>query len=138
MNPDIPQQVRDVFATEGKEEFAKALPELVEPMIAIDDANFSAADVKGLLDFHETPLGQTLVARLPQIPRQGSIRVGERVAQQNSHQCQGAGRQSLTGSGGSSALALALDPDLPPQGGKEKRWPHAIVPSPLSGGRRGR
>jgi hypothetical protein len=74
-NPEIPQQVLDALANDGKEEFHKALPELIEPMIAIYDANYSADEVRQLLAFYQSPLGRKMIARMPEITQQ-SIAVG--------------------------------------------------------------
>jgi uncharacterized protein len=74
-NPEIPQQVLDALANDGKEEFHKALPELIEPMIAIYDTNYSAAEVRQLLAFYQSPLGRKMIARMPEITQQ-SIAVG--------------------------------------------------------------
>jgi uncharacterized protein len=87
-NPEIPQQVLDLLAKDGKDEFHKALPELVEPIIAIYDANYSADEVRQLLAFYQSPLGRKMIDRTPQITQQsiavGNVwgtNVGERVAQ---------------------------------------------------------
>jgi uncharacterized protein len=74
-NPEIPQQVLDALANDGKEEFHKALPELIEPMISIYDANYSADEVRQLLAFYQSPLGRKMIARMPEITQQ-SIAVG--------------------------------------------------------------
>lgn len=85
-NPEIPQQFLDSFAADGKDEFHKALPDLIEPIIAIYDSNYSAEEVRQLLAFYQTELGQKVIARTPQITQQtmalGSAwgqNVGERV-----------------------------------------------------------
>jgi hypothetical protein len=82
-NPEIPKQVLDGLEKEGREEFLKALPDLVEPLIAIYDANFSAGEIRELLAFYRTPLGQKLIAQTPQIIQQGMAMGavwGQRVA----------------------------------------------------------
>jgi hypothetical protein len=87
-NPEIPQQVLDALEKDGKDEFHKALPELIEPIIAIYDANYSAAEVRQLLAFYQSPLGRKMIERMPQITQQsmavGSAwgqSAGERVAE---------------------------------------------------------
>jgi hypothetical protein len=87
-NPEIPQQVLDALEKDGKDEFHKALPELIEPIIAIYDANYSAEEVRQLLDFYQSPLGRKMIERMPQITQQsmavGSAwgqSAGERVAE---------------------------------------------------------
>jgi hypothetical protein len=87
-NPEIPPQVLDALEKDGKDEFHKALPELIEPIIAIYDANYSAEEVRQLLDFYQSPLGRKMIERMPQITQQsmavGSAwgqSAGERVAE---------------------------------------------------------
>ena len=86
-NPEIPQQVLDALANDGKEEFHKALPELIEPMIAIYDKNYSADEIRQLLAFYQSPLGRKMIARMPEITQQSmavgnawGTSIGERVA----------------------------------------------------------
>jgi hypothetical protein len=74
-NPEIPQQVLDTLEKDGKDEFHKALPELIEPIIAIYDANYSAEEIRQLLAFYQSPLGRKMIDRTPQITQQ-SIAVG--------------------------------------------------------------
>lgn len=87
-NPEIPQQVLDALEKDGKDEFHKSVPELIEPIIAIYDANYSAEEIRQLLAFYQSPLGKKVIARTPQITQQsiamGSAwgnHVGERVAE---------------------------------------------------------
>jgi hypothetical protein len=67
---DIPQNVLDALEQEGKDEFHKAAPELIAPIIAIYDSNYSAEEIRELLAFYQSPLGRKLAQRMPQIAQQ--------------------------------------------------------------------
>jgi uncharacterized protein len=86
-NPEIPQTVLDALEADGKDEFHKAIPELIEPIIAIYDSNYSAEEVRQLLAFYESPIGRKLIQQMPQIMQQSLAlgaswgqSIGERVA----------------------------------------------------------
>ena len=88
INTNIPQAAWDDFARVGSEEFKKSLPELEEPVIAIFDKNFTDYEIKQLIVFYKTPLGQKVVAQMPVVMQQSArlgqawgARVGARVAE---------------------------------------------------------
>jgi uncharacterized protein len=66
----IPQKVLDAFEQDGKDEFHKAVPELIAPIIAIYDSNYSAEEIRELLAFYQSPLGRKLTQGMPQIMQQ--------------------------------------------------------------------
>jgi hypothetical protein len=75
-NPNIPQPVIDELIRDGLEESRKAIPELEEPLIAIYDANFTGDEIKAILAFDRSPLGQKVIKQQPQMMRQ-SMAVGQ-------------------------------------------------------------
>ncbi len=85
-NPDIPQSVLDHTAVIVRDELDKALPELEEPIIAIYDANFTDDEIKTLLAFYRSPVGQKLTSQQPQMLQEGlaigkvwGANIGQRV-----------------------------------------------------------
>jgi hypothetical protein len=85
-NPRIPQSLIDELQKESREEFIKALPEFVEAIVTVYEANYSADEIKQLRAFYESPLGRKITARTPQVLQQtqalGQVwgrQVGERV-----------------------------------------------------------
>jgi hypothetical protein len=88
INSNIPQAIWDDFARLGSEEFKKSLPELEEPVITIFDKNFTDDEIKQLIVFYKTPLGQKVVTKLPVVMQQSAemgrtwgAQVGARVAE---------------------------------------------------------
>jgi uncharacterized protein len=90
INPAIPQAVLDEVQKDLMDEINRSLPELEEPLIAIYDANFSADEVKQLLAFYRSPVGQKYVGKIPVLIQQGmavgkvwsqtlSQRIGEKI-----------------------------------------------------------
>jgi uncharacterized protein len=74
-NPRISPEVLESLEKDGRDEFHKAIPELIEPIIAIYDANYSAEEIRQLLAFYDSPLGRKMIAQTPQIMQQ-SVAVG--------------------------------------------------------------
>jgi hypothetical protein len=85
-NPRIPQSLIDELQKESREEFIKALPEFVEAIVTVYEANYSVDEIKQLRAFYESPLGRKITARTPQVLQQTQVlgqmwgrQVGERV-----------------------------------------------------------
>jgi len=85
---NIPQATWDDFARIGTEEFKKSLPEFEEPVIAILDKNFTDDEIKQLIAFYKTPLGQKVLTQMPVVMQQSEqlgqtwgAQVGARVAE---------------------------------------------------------
>lgn len=72
--PQVPAQVWD----ELRQEFD--LREMTAVVVAIYERNYSADDVKGLIAFYESPLGQKLIATQPVVLKE-SIAAGQQWAQ---------------------------------------------------------
>lgn len=75
-NPSIPPAVVDDLRRAAKDELDKALPELVEPTIAVYDVNFTDDEIKQLLAFYKSPIGRKYISQLPQVIQQ-SMAVGQ-------------------------------------------------------------
>ncbi len=70
-NPNLSQPMLDQAAKDGQDELRKAMPELQESFIAIYDSHFTADEIKQLLAFYRSPLGQKLTAQQPQMVQEG-------------------------------------------------------------------
>jgi hypothetical protein len=88
INANIPRSAWDDFARIGTEEFKKSLSELEEPIVAIFDKNFTDDEIKQLIAFYKTPLGQKVVTQMPVVMQQSAqlgqtwgAQVGARVAE---------------------------------------------------------
>lgn len=82
-NPQIPAE----FWTEFSARARRGVPQLLERLIPIYDANFSQAQLQQLVRFYESPLGRHLVSVQPvvtvqsiQAGQQWGAEIGEEVA----------------------------------------------------------
>jgi len=84
INPNIPADLWDEFIREERDEIGKSTGELQEPIIVIYDSAFSTDEIKQLLEFYRSPLGQKVIAQMPSILQQsfalGKV-WGERISQ---------------------------------------------------------
>jgi uncharacterized protein len=71
-NPQIPAE----FWTEFSVRARRGVPQLLERLIPIYDANFSEAQLQQLVRFYESPLGRHLIAVQPAVTVQ-SIQAGQ-------------------------------------------------------------
>lgn len=78
--PDIPQQVLDSLPAEVSAVFEENLASFKEEIISIYHKHLTAADVKRLIQFYSTDLGQKVVSVLPTIMLEAAI-VGQRWGQ---------------------------------------------------------
>lgn len=88
-NPSIPQDLIDQFQTEGRAEFVRSLPQFTEQMIKVVASVYTPDEVKQLLHFYRSPLGQKMIAQTPYIAQQDRLigqawgrEVGARVVEQ--------------------------------------------------------
>ena len=65
---DRSEKFADEFLVRYKERFN--VDELVNELVAIYDKHFSAEEIKGLLQFYGSPLGQRAAAEMPQVTRE--------------------------------------------------------------------
>lgn len=72
-NPNIPAVFWDRFAAKAREQRSS----LVDSIIPIYDKHFSTAELKSILQFYQTPIGQRLVNATPDIARE-SMLAGQR------------------------------------------------------------
>jgi uncharacterized protein len=91
-NPNIPQDLIDQFQTDGRAEFVRSLPQFTEQMIKVVTSVYTPDEVKQLLAFYKSPLGQKMIAQTPYIAQQGRAigqawgqQVGARVVEQLRH-----------------------------------------------------
>ena len=74
--PNIPDKVLDAAIEAARQEFIGSLPELEESIIAIYGANYTEDEIKQLLAFYNSPIGQKVIAQTPRIEEQ-SVAVGK-------------------------------------------------------------
>jgi hypothetical protein len=67
----------DKFTARANDEF----PKLVDQEIPIYDKYFSAEDIKGLIQFYQTPLGQKTLSTLPKIVAETQVQ-GQKLGEQ--------------------------------------------------------
>jgi hypothetical protein len=86
VNPKIPPELWDTFEKKGAEEFKASVGELEEPTIAIYDTNYSADEIKQLLTFYQSPIGQKVISQTPTILQESAAigkvwgeKVGRRI-----------------------------------------------------------
>ena len=80
-NASIPADVMKEFEADAIDEFRKAVPDIVEPMIEIYDGAFSGEEIKELLQFYRSPIGQKVITQMPQL-LQKSMTLGQSWGQQ--------------------------------------------------------
>jgi len=85
-NPSISQELIDQAVKDSQDEIKKAIPEFVEPMITVYDEHFTGDEIKQILAFYRSPIGQKLIAKQPELVQQGMVAgrawgkmVGERL-----------------------------------------------------------
>lgn len=74
--PDIPQHVLDMLVEEVNAVMAERLPGMATMMVPVYHRNFSAAEIKELLRFYGTEIGQKAVRVMPQLMNE-SLVVGQ-------------------------------------------------------------
>lgn len=75
--PDIPQKVLDTLPGIFVTLFDERLPSLIEEIVPIYHRHFSASEIKGMLAFYSTPLGQKTIQVAPMLLSE-SVAVGQR------------------------------------------------------------
>ena len=78
--PDIPEKVLDMMATEVSATFDENMPSLKDEMIPLYHRHFSAAEIKGLVNFYSTELGQKTIQVMPVLMQEGML-AGQRWGQ---------------------------------------------------------
>lgn len=83
LRPDVPPEVPELIRTEVTAMVAESLPALVEQFIEIYAKYFTDEELKQLLAFYETPLGQKAIKVMPQMLQEDMLlgrRWGEALA----------------------------------------------------------
>lgn len=78
--PDIPAKVLDMMAVEVNATFEENMPSLKDEMIPLYHRHFSASEIKGLVSFYSTELGQKTIQVMP-VLMQEAMAVGQRWGQ---------------------------------------------------------
>lgn len=78
--PDIPEKALDVLPAEIIATFDENIGSLKDEMIPLYHRHFSAAEIKGLINFYSTDLGQKAIKTMPVLMQEGML-VGQRWGQ---------------------------------------------------------
>lgn len=78
--PDIPDKVLDLLPGEVTATFEENMGSLKEEMIPLYHRHFSAAEIKGLVNFYSTDLGQKTIKVMPLLMQEGMV-AGQRWGQ---------------------------------------------------------
>lgn len=78
--PDIPDKVLNMLPAEVLATFDENMDSLKEEMIPLYHRHFSAAEIKGLINFYSTDLGQKAIRTMPVLLQEGMV-VGQRWGQ---------------------------------------------------------
>jgi uncharacterized protein len=62
-NPSVTQEAVDDLEAAIKDEMKQSLPELIDLLVPIWDKNYSDEDVTALLQFYDSPAGQSVIAK---------------------------------------------------------------------------
>ncbi len=66
-NPKIPEDVIAAVKDETTKIIAEKMPDLMNQVIVVYAKYFTRQEVKGLIDFYQTPLGKKTIRTMPQI-----------------------------------------------------------------------
>lgn len=69
-HPDLPQEALDVVRDEISASLRDSLPALLDQMAVVYEQTFTDAELDGMLAFYKSPVGQSMVAKLPQVMNQ--------------------------------------------------------------------
>lgn len=78
--PDIPRERLERFETLFLEEEALAKAQLTDALVAIYDRYFSHDDIKELIAFNRSPIGQRTLSIMPQLVQESAV-AGQRWGQ---------------------------------------------------------
>ena len=78
--PDIPENVLNLLPAEVEATFDENMDALKEEIIPIYHRHFTGAEVKGMIQFYSTELGQKTVKVMPALMQEGML-VGQRWGQ---------------------------------------------------------
>lgn len=78
--PDIPDKVLDLLPAEVIATFDENMDSLKDEMIPLYHRHFTAAEIKGLINFYSTDLGKKAIRTMPVLMQEGMV-IGQRWGQ---------------------------------------------------------
>jgi len=69
-HPDLPQEALTIVREEISASLRESLPTLLDQMAAVYQQVFTEEELDGMLAFYKSPVGQSMVAKLPQVMNQ--------------------------------------------------------------------
>jgi hypothetical protein len=76
LRPDIPDTVWDRTIEVAEDTFRESIAGFVEQCVPVYARNFSDEEIDGMLEFYRTPVGRSVVAKLPQVTQE-SMMIGQ-------------------------------------------------------------
>jgi uncharacterized protein len=83
---DYREKLADLFFDKFQDHLKSSLQQLLDSAVPLYDKYFSSEDVKGLIDFYSTPLGQKAVTALPKLSLElqtEGTKLGEKLGSQS-------------------------------------------------------
>ena len=66
-HPDLPQEALNIVRDEISASLRESLPALLDQMAVVYEQVFTEEELDGMLVFYKSPVGQSMVAKLPQV-----------------------------------------------------------------------
>jgi len=76
LRPDIPEEVWAKTFAVAEEAFRESARDFVELCVPIYERNFSEEEIDGMLTFYRSPVGRSVVVKLPQVTQE-SLAAGQ-------------------------------------------------------------
>ncbi|GAB4394828.1 MAG: hypothetical protein Tsb0032_23580 [Kiloniellaceae bacterium] len=73
LRPDIPEEAWDLALEEAEAAFRESIAAFLEKTIPIYDRHLTEEEVDGLLAFYRTPVGRSVIRKLPQVTQESMI-----------------------------------------------------------------
>lgn len=73
LRPDIPDKVWTKVLAVAEEAFRESLKDFIEAIVPIYERNFSEEEIDGMLTFYRTPVGRSVVKKLPRVTQESMI-----------------------------------------------------------------
>ncbi len=77
LRPDVPEEVWALVIKEGEAAFMESLDAFIEQTVPVYDRIFTEEEIDGMLAFYRTPVGRSVVKKLPQVTTE-SMMIGQR------------------------------------------------------------
>ncbi|MGD1880139.1 MAG: DUF2059 domain-containing protein [Kiloniellaceae bacterium] len=78
-NPELPNEARTIIQEEVKTALKESLPLLIEKVAVIYEQVFTEEELDGMLDFYRSPVGQSMIAKMPEMMGQ-SVQLSQQWA----------------------------------------------------------